>query len=263
MALPLADSLERFQLYSAIRHPIHRLTSQGAVHRRNPSSPPRGGEKMSIGMVMKEAGRSTESLHARRFEGITRNYTAKRRGEAARLHPHQLHAGGDGRQAAVGAAAHRGLRPRARRAHRQPGRADGARGPEGHLPLRLAGGGRRQHRRADVPRPEPLPGRTASPTWCARINQALRRADQIEHAEGKARALLVRAHHRRRRGGLRRAAQRLRADEGDDRGGRRGRALRGPARLARRSAATWAARCWCPTSQFIRTLDRRRGSRPT
>ena len=95
---------------------------------------------------------------------------------------------------------------------------------------------------------------TACPTWCSRINHALRRADQIEHAEGKDDALLVRAHRRRRRGRLRRPAQRLRADEGDDRGGRRRRALRGPARLARRSAATWAARCWCPTSQFIRTL---------
>ena len=85
------------------------------------------------------------------------------------------------------------------------------------------------------------------PTVVRRINNALQRADQIEHAEGKNGHALVRADRGRRRGGLRRAAQRLRADEGDDRGGRRGRALRGPARAPRRSAATWAARCWCPT----------------
>ena len=29
---------------------------------------------MSIGKVMKEAGRSTDSLHARRFEGVVRPY---------------------------------------------------------------------------------------------------------------------------------------------------------------------------------------------
>jgi isocitrate lyase len=42
---------------------------------------------------------------------------------------------------------------------------------------------------------------------------------------------LVRADHRRCRGGLRRRAQRVRADEGDDRGGRGGSPLRGPARV--------------------------------
>ena len=97
-------------------------------------------------------------------------------------------------RAAVGAAAHRGLRPRPGRADRQPGGADGAGRPEGHLPQRLAGGGRRQHGRPDVPGPEPLPGATACPTWCARINNALQRADQIDHAEGKdGERLLVRA----------------------------------------------------------------------
>ena len=74
--------------------------------------------------------------------------------------------------------------------------------------------------------------------------------------------LLVRADRRRRRGRLRRPAQRLRADEGDDRGGRRGRALRGPARVARRSAATWAARCSSrPASSSARSPPR--GSPPT
>ena len=92
----------------------------------------------------------------------------------------------------------------------------------------LAGGRGRQPRRPDVPRPEPVPGQQR-PQVVRRINQALLRADQIEHAEGEARASLVRAHRGRRGGRLRRAAERVRADEGHDRGGRRGRPLRGPA----------------------------------
>ena len=40
--------------------------------------------------------------------------------------------------------------------------------PEGDLPERLAGRGRRQHRRADVSRPEPLSRATACRPWCAR-----------------------------------------------------------------------------------------------
>ena len=69
------------------------------------------------------------------------------------------------------------------------------------------------------------------PTVVRRINKALLRADQIEHAEGD------RRHHwfapivADAEAGFGGAAQRLRADEGDDRGGRRRRALRGPARL--------------------------------
>ena len=70
------------------------------------------------------------------------------------------------RGAAVGAAARRAVRPRARRAHRQPGRADGRAGLEAiylsgwqvAADANLAG--------ADVPGPEPLPGRTACPRWC-------------------------------------------------------------------------------------------------
>ena len=110
---------------------------------------------------------------------------------------------------------------------------------------RLAGRGRRQHAGADLPGPEPLPGRQRARTSCGASTTRSQRADQIEHAEGEDEPRLVRADRRRRRGRLRRPAQRLRADEGDDRGRRRRRALRGPARLARRSAATWAARCSC------------------
>ena len=68
------------------------------------------------------------------------------------------------------------------------------------------------------------------PAMVRRLNNALLRADQIDWAEGNDRHGLARPDRRRRGGRLRRPAQRVRADEGDDRGGRGGRALRGSAR---------------------------------
>ena len=50
------------------------------------------------------------------------------------------------------------LRRRARRDDRRPGGADGQGRPAGDLPVRLAGRGRREPRRTDLPRPEPLSG---------------------------------------------------------------------------------------------------------
>ncbi len=68
------------------------------------------------------------------------------------------------------------------------------------------------------------------PAVVRRINNALRRADQIEWAEAMSSEhgapRVDGAHRGRRRGGLRWRAERLRTDEGDDRGRRRGRALR-------------------------------------
>ena len=69
------------------------------------------------------------------------------------------------------------------------------------------------------------------PTVVKRINNALARADQIQWMEGKGDIGLLRTDRRGRRIGLRRRAERLRADEDDDRCRRRRRALRGPARL--------------------------------
>ena len=81
----------------------------------------------------------------------------------------------------------------------------------------------------------PIPTRASIPpnsvpALVRRLNNALLRADQIDAAEGRDDDRLARADRRRRRGRLRRRPQRLRADEGDDRGGRRRRALRGSAR---------------------------------
>ena len=118
---------------------------------------------------------------------------------------------------------------------------------------RLAGRGRRQRRRRDVSRPEPVSGQQRAAGGQAHQQRAAaRRPDRARRGQRQRR--LVRADRRRRRGRLRRRAQRVRADEGDDRGRRGRRALRGPARLARRSAATWAARCWCRRAQFVEKL---------
>ena len=69
------------------------------------------------------------------------------------------------------------------------------------------------------------------PQVVKRINNTLLRADQIQHAEGDGRHRLPAADRGRRRSRFRRRAQRLRADEGDDRGRRGRRAFRGPAGL--------------------------------
>ena len=128
-------------------------------------------------------------------------------------------------------AADRGLRQRARRADRQPGDAAGQGRAEGDLPLRLAGRRRRQPRRRDVSRPVAVSGQLGAAGGQAhQQHAAARRPDPPCRRRRQHR--LPAADRRRRRGRLRRRAQRLRADEGDDRGRRGRRALRGPARLA-------------------------------
>ena len=102
----------------------------------------------------------TRSARANSSRPLTRHRATYRRGRrrcAARSRvEHTLAA--TGRRAALGAPARGAVRRRARRADRRPGRADGEGRPEGDLPLRLAGRGRREPRRPDLPRPEPLPG---------------------------------------------------------------------------------------------------------
>ena len=122
---------------------------------------------------------------AGRYDGIKRPYSAAAGGEAARLVPDRLHAGRAGRQQAVGAAPQGALRQHAGRDDRQPGHAAGARRPEGDLPLRLAGGGRRNTASSMYPDQSLYPA-NAAPELCRRINRTLQRADQIEHSEGGA-----------------------------------------------------------------------------
>ena len=120
------------------------------------------------------------------------------------------------------------LRRRARRADRRAGRADGQGRLEGDLPVRLAGRSGREPRGAHVPGPEPLSGeQRAGAREAHQQRVASRRPDRLRG--GQERHLLARAHRRRRRGGLRRAAQRVRAHEGVHRGRRRWRPLRGSA----------------------------------
>ena len=111
---------------------------------------------------------------------------------------------------------------------RRPGRSDGQGGPEGDLSLRLAGRGRRQPGRPDLPRSEPLPGdQRAGPGQADQQRAAARRPDRPRR--GRRLDRLVCADRRRRRGRLRWTAERIRADEGLHRGGCRRRPLRGPA----------------------------------
>ena len=134
------------------------------------------------------------------------------------------------RGAALGARPARRARARARRDHRRPGRADGEGRARGDLSLGLAGRGRREPRRQHLSRPEPLPReQRADLRQAAEQRAAARRPDRL--VGGAQRHALVRADPRRRGGRLRRPAQRLRADAGDDRGRCRGRPLRGPARV--------------------------------
>ncbi len=119
-----------------------------------------------------------------RFAGIRRDYTHAGRRAPVRQLPHPPHAGRDGRRPAVAPAEDRALRADARRADRQPGGAAGQGRAEGDLPVRLAGRGGRQHRRRDVSRPVAVSGRTRCRRWCERINNALRRCDQIARLEG-------------------------------------------------------------------------------
>ena len=154
------------------------------------------------------------------------------RGAPARLGPRGAHARPARRRAAVATLLAERSRRRARRAHRRPGRAEGAR----------PGSRRSTCRGWQVAADANLAGQTypdqclypanSVPAVVRRINNALLRADQIALGRGRRSDTgLAGADRRRRRGRLRRPAQRLRADEGDDRGRRRRRALGGPARL--------------------------------
>ena len=190
---------------------------------------------------------------------------------AARLGDHRVHAGAARRRASLAPAAHRAVHPRAGRPDRQPGGADGAGRAEGHLRERLAGGGRHEHRRPDLSRPEPLPGRQRADAGAADQQRAAAR--RPDHARRRQRAsrcpYWFAPDRRRRRGRLRRRAERLRADEGDDRGGRRRRPLRGPAVVgeevrahgrqgagahAARPSRSWSRRGWPPTCCGVPTM---------
>ena len=113
---------------------------------------------------------------------------------------------------------------------------------------------------ADVPRPVALPGELGAGGRAQdQQHAAARRPDPPRRGQRLDR--LAAADRGRRRGGLRRRAERLRADEGDDRGGRGGRPLRGPAVVGQEvrphgrqgaGADAGGIRSWSP-----------RGSRPT
>ena len=104
-------------------------------------------------------------MTAERWAGIERPYTDD---DAVRLRGSlriDYTLAQPGSRNGLAAPARRAVRAGPRRADRQPGRADGARRPEGDLPLRLAGGGRREPRRDDVPDQSLYPANSVPP-WC-------------------------------------------------------------------------------------------------
>ena len=212
--------------------------------------------------IQEEAERLAAAWEAdERWQGIRRPYAAE---EVVRLRgslPRRAHARADRGRAALAAADDGGLRRRARRAHGRPGGADGQGRALGDLPLGLAGRGRREPRRPDVSRPEPLPvEQRAGARAPAEQRAAPRRPDRV--VGGRRQRRLARADRRRRRGGLRRPAERVRADEVDDRGRAPPASTSRTSSRPRRSAATWAARCSCRRrSSCARSSPR--GSRPT
>ena len=115
------------------------------------------------------------------------------------------------------------IHPEPGRAHRQPGGAAGAGRAEGHLPQRLAGGGRRQLAPGRcIPTRACIPP-TACPRWCARSTTPCMRADQIQPAR---RASGTRIGSRPSwptpRPGFGGIAERFRVDESHDRSRRGG-----------------------------------------
>ena len=211
-------------------------------------------------VMMRYPGRSHPYACARIVRGAgpasTRPYSDARTSSGCAARAHRAHARATAARERLWELLHDATTTcRARRAHRQPGRAAGARrarrpstcsGWQVAADANLAG--------QMYPGPEPLSGQQRAARGASASTRRCCAPTRSSTPRGKAQPRLVRADRRRRRGRLRRAAQRVRADEGDDRGGRRGRALRGPARRRRRSAATWAARCSCRPAQFIRTL---------
>ena len=169
-----------------------------------------------------------------RWKGIKRGYSAADVVQAARLAADRAHAGQARRREAVEPDQHRALRQHAGRADRQPGHAAGQGRPEG---ASTCPAGRSPATPTATARCTPT-SRCTRWTRCRRcvkkINAtfAARRPDPVERRQGPRRRglrRLLRAHRGRCRSRLRRRAERLRADEGHDRGGRRRRALRRPA----------------------------------
>ena len=121
------------------------------------------------------------------------------RGRApARLAPHRAYAGAARRREALEAGQRRAVRQHARRNDRQPGDAAGEGGIEGDLSFRLAGRGRRQHRRRDVSRSVALSGQLGAGGRAADQQRSHARRPDPAHG-GQERDRLFRTDRSRRR----------------------------------------------------------------
>ena len=154
----------------------------------------------------------------------------RRRGAPARLDTARAHAGPARRGKALAPREPRAVCQHPGGVDGQPGAPAGQGRSEGHLPVGLAGGGRRQSGRRDVSRPVAVPGQLGADGGQAH-QQHLHPCRPDPVVRGQERDRLLRADRGGRRSRFRRRAQCVRADEVDDRR-RRGRgALRRPAGL--------------------------------
>ena len=217
---------------------VFHFSSRRVRHRAHRKDGPMGiAEQISTEAAALQQRWDTEE----RWRGVVRPYTAEEvvrlRGRIRETHGFAIEAADQ----ALGPARHRGLRGDARLPHREPGGRVRQGGTSRDLPLGVAGGRRREPVGPDLPRSVAVPGQLGPGGRAAHQQRvAPRRPDRVG---GGPRGRLPRPDRGRRRGRVRRPAERLRADDLDDQGRRRGRALRGPASSSRRSAATSAARC--------------------
>ena len=150
----------------------------------------------------------------------------------------------------------RRARARARRADRRPGRADGAR-PASRRSTSPAGRSRptRTSPAHTYPDQSLYPANSV-PALVRRLNNALLRADQIDWAEGRNGTHWLAPIVADAEAGFGGAAQRVRADEGDDRGGRRRACTTRTSSPSEKKCGHLGGKVLVPTQQFVRTLDR-------
>ena len=159
------------------------------------------------------------------LEGHQARLQRGRSGPAARVGAHRAHAGAARCRETLEARQRAAVRQFARRDDGQPGDAAGEGRPEGDLSVGLAGGCRRQRRRRNVSGPIAVPDQLG--TDGRETHQQHLRARRPDPAHGRQRRhRLLCADRRRRRSRFRRRAERVRIDEGDDRGRRGRRAFR-------------------------------------
>ena len=152
---PLSD--RKFSVVSSLRRTTWKSRSFHYADFKNSSSVPRR-TSCTHPREMNKFAPSSRTGPRTRAGRASSAPTRRRRGPSARLGAGRAHARQARRRKALAERQQRAVRQLARRADRQPGDAAGQGRPEGDLSVRLAGGGRRQRRRRNVPGPVAVSG---------------------------------------------------------------------------------------------------------